>query len=242
MKINKDNTYLFLKGNKNGIIKHQPEDLFGDDFTILTKFKPDFKYIEEEVKTNPYHSMGLVSKNGKHMGLFFTSGYDAEGEWFFKISFEWWETTLNPDEDKVNAVDIFRKSSIIDKELSVAVWRKDDELFIRVGDEVVMKKLGNLIDYQYSYTWIGAANRLYDDFNHIFVGDISFMHLQEGILTREQQDLGFKQYNEFVDSISKNREIKTIFTSNFEENTFYKVKDDSNNFNHIIKFSKEWLN
>lgn len=242
MNINKENTYLFLKGNKNGIIRNQPEDLFGDDFTILTKFTPDFEYIEEEVKTNPYHSMGIVSKNGKHMGLFFTSGFDNDGEWFFKISFEWWETTLNPDEDKVNAVDIFRKKEIIGKELEVAVWRKGNDLFIRVGDEVVMKQLGNLIDYQYSYTWVGAANRLYEDFNHIFTGDISFLHLQEGTLTREDQDLGFTKYDQFVDKISRDKEVNTIFTSDFSQSTFYKVKDDSVNYNHIIKFSKEWLN
>lgn len=242
MKINKENTYLFLKGNKNGLIQHQPEDLFGNDFTILTRFKPDFKVIEKEVETAPYHSMGLISKNGKHMGLFFTSGLDDAGEWFFKISFEWWERTLNPDEDRVNAVDIFRKKEIIGKDLEVKVWKKDNEIFIQFEDEVVMKPIGELIDYQYSYTWVGAANRLYEDFNHIFTGDISFMHVQEGVLNEKDRELGFRNYNEFVDKVSRNPEIITIFTSDFTESTFYKIKDDSNNFNHIIKFSKEWLN
>jgi hypothetical protein len=33
-----------------------------------------------------------------------------------------------------------------------------------------------------------------------------------------------------------------MFTSNFEEVSPYKVKDHSYNNNHLIKFSKQWLN
>ena len=242
MRIDKNNTYLFLKGNKNDLIQHQPDDLFGKDFTVLATISPDFDIIKEEIKKVPFHTMGVISKNGKHMGLFFTSGLNEQGLWFFKISFEWWETTENPDEDKVNSVDIYTEADIMEAPISIAVWKKDDQISIKCRNTIETKEIKNLIDYSFSYTWIGAANRLYEDFNHIFSGDISFLHVQEGILPLEQIELGFNDYTKFLEQSNKSNPEKVIYTGDFSQSTLYKVKDDSNNYNHLIKFSKEWLN
>lgn len=242
MRIDKDNTYLFLKGNKNGLVQHQPDDLFGGDFTVLSTILPDFDIIREEVEKVPFHTMGVISKNGKHMGLFFTSGLNQNKQWFFKISFEWWESTDNPEEDKVNSVDIYTQADIMDGPIDIAVWKSGQEICIKVRDVIQTKEIKNVIDYSYSYTWIGAANRLYEDYNHIFTGDMSFLHVQEGVLPLDKIELGFTDYIKFLEVSNENSTQKVLYTGDFSQSTAYKVKDDSNNYNHLIKFSKEWLN
>ena len=37
MKIDQDNTYLFLKGNKNKLIFNPPDDVVENDFTLLMR-------------------------------------------------------------------------------------------------------------------------------------------------------------------------------------------------------------
>ena len=68
------------------------------------------------------------------------------------------------------------------------------------------------------------------------------MHLQEGLLDNNSCNLLFNDYQEFVKVHALNRDKQVIFTSDFSQVTPYKVKDHSYNNNHIIKFSKAWLN
>ena len=100
----------------------------------------------------------------------------------------------------------------------------------------------DVIDYSYSYTWVGCANRLSPEYQHIFEGDINLLHLQEKVLDSDNINLFFNDYDKFIKEVSQNMNNTIMFTSNFEEVSPYKVKDHSYNNNHLIKFSKQWLN
>lgn len=242
MRIDSENNYLFLKGNKNNLVTNPPEDAFEKDFTLLVETTPDFEDMMEQIKTNPFYTMSIIAKNGKHMGLFITAGTDEENKVLYKVSFEWWETTSNPEVDIVRSVDIYPSEEEIKQKLQIAVRRTGNEITLTVNGKDKTNTIGNIIDYNYSYTWVGSANRLHPLYNHIYVGELYKLHLQREVLLNEQCNLFFNDYDIFVDTIAYNKNIEVFFTSNFENYTDYKVRDDSYNGNHIIKFSKEWLN
>jgi len=242
MVTNKDNTYLFLKGNKNKLVFNPPEDVFTKDFTLAIEFKPDIEHYTKMMKETSFYTQGLVCKNGKHIGLFFTAGTDEIGNILLKVSFEWWKKTDNPEVDEVKAIDFFPPSDSAENGYKVIIRKKRNEIELVVNGKSKVAPIENVIDYSYSYTWVGCANRLDADYQHIFYGDISKMHLQEGLLDNNSCNLLFNDYQEFVKVHALNRDKQVIFTSDFSQVTPYKVKDHSYNNNHIIKFSKAWLN
>ena len=241
MKIDLDNNYLFLKGNKNNLVTNPPEDAFEQDFTLLVETTPDVDNMIKEAKDNPFYTMCIIGKNGKHIGLFVTAGTDELGKILYKISFEWWEKTDDPDVDTVRSVDLFPTEEEMKSKLKIIVQRKGKEIYLEVNGKGKTNTLGNVIDYSNSYTWIGSANRLHPEFNHIYLGELFKLHLQKGTIFQNEWDKFFNQYQTFVEEIALNKKLTVFFTSNFENFTDYKVRDDSYNANHIIKFSKEWL-
>jgi len=75
---------------------------------------------------------------------------------------------------------------------------------------------GELVsDYRFSYLWIGCGNGFNDDARFQFYGKL---HKVEVI---------------------KNN--KTIFKTDFKQKTKFKVFDQSNCGNHLIKYDKEWF-
>ena len=242
MKIDQDNTYLFLKGNKNKLIFNPPDDVVENDFTLLMRFKPDEKNWLEKIEETDFYTQGLFSKNGKHIGLFFTAGKDETNQPLLKVSFEWWKKTKDPEVDEVTSVDIFPSIDETKKGFDVAVIKNKNKVELIVNGKSKIKEITDVIDYSYSYTWIGCANRLYPEFQHIYNGEINLMHLQEGVLDNQNIDLFFNNYSDFVEKISLNTKNIIMFTSDFSEVSPYKVKDHSYNNNHIIKYSNIWLN
>ena len=130
---------------------------------------------------------------------------------------------------------------MLNSPIRAIVKKEGDDIFINVNGETNKASIKDAIDYSLSYTWIGAAQRLFEDFENIYVGDISKFHLQEGHLEDELIDNLWNNYDKFVNEVALDRSKKIIFTSNFENYTPYKVEDDSYNYNHLIQFSKEWL-
>ena len=77
---------------------------------------------------------------------------------------------------------------------------------------------GKLVDdYKYSYLWVGCGNGFLEEdseFRNNFTGDIHYLE------------------------IFKNN--KVIFKSELDRQTQFKVFDESNSGNHLLKFNKEW--
>ncbi len=77
---------------------------------------------------------------------------------------------------------------------------------------------GKLVDdYKYSYLWVGCGNGFKDsddEFRNNFFGDISYLKIR--------------------------RDDKVIFQSDFKKKTEFKVFDESNSGNHLLKYNKEW--
>lgn len=241
MRVDRDNTYMFIKGNKNNLITNPPDDIYEKDFTLCVEFTPDIEDIKKGIKDNAYYVQGLVSKNGKHTGLFLTTNEQPDGSILVKVNFEWWSHTDIKDVDKVQSCDIYLQEGVLYEPIRACVKKQGQNIKVIVNGQENDAVIENAIDYSLSYTWIGAAQRLFPDFENIFVGDLSKMHLQEGVLDDELIDDLWDNYDKFVNDVAYDRSKIVIFTSNFENYTPYKVEDHSYNYNHLIQFSKEWL-
>tara|TARA_E500000318_G_scaffold112057_1_gene133755 strand:+ start:11225 stop:11965 length:741 start_codon:yes stop_codon:yes gene_type:complete len=244
MYFNAKNTHLFQSGNKNNLVTNQPVDILQDNFTILVRFKPDVKKFREIMGTeSTYLPSCLVGKNGMHAGLFFVSGYDNLKKFNAKVSFEWWEHCEKQKKDIVKYVQlpVGEGTGIsLDKPLDAAVVKEGNKITLSIGEFTAKQDIGNVVDYSNAFTWIGAANRLNPDHNHIFYGDIDLLHITEEVMPQKFIDIFFTNFNSFVKNIAKTDVFKTFFTTNFSAVTPYKIKDFSYNSNHPIKYSKKW--
>ena len=96
---------------------------------------------------------------------------------------------------------------------------KNKQISLIIGDEKTTTNFtGNLIDdYKYSYIWLGCGNGhkdVEDEFRNHFYGEIDFLEIK--------------------------RDDKIIFQSNFKKKTEFKVFDESNSGNHLLKYNGEW--
>tara|TARA_Y100001963_G_C6677584_1_gene398247 strand:+ start:177 stop:770 length:594 start_codon:yes stop_codon:yes gene_type:complete len=77
---------------------------------------------------------------------------------------------------------------------------------------------GKLVDdYKYSYLWVGCGNGFLEtdsEYRNNFYGDIHFLEIK--------------------------RNDKVIFQSDFKKKTEFKVFDESNSGNHLLKYNSEW--
>ena len=96
---------------------------------------------------------------------------------------------------------------------------KNKQISLIIGDEKTTTDFtGNLVDdYKYSYIWVGCGNGLKDvedEFKNHFYGNIHFLEIK--------------------------RNDKVIFQSDFQKKTKFKVFDESNSGNHLLKYNSEW--
>ncbi len=96
---------------------------------------------------------------------------------------------------------------------------KNKQISLITGDEkTTIDFTGNLLDdYKHSYIWVGCGNGLKDvedEFRNHFYGEINFLEIK--------------------------RDDKIIFQSDFKKKTEFKVFDESNSGNHLLKYNKEW--
>ena len=96
---------------------------------------------------------------------------------------------------------------------------KNKQISLIIGDEKTTTNFtGNLIDdYKYSYIWLGCGNGhkdVEDEFRNHFYGEIDFLEIK--------------------------RDDKIIFQSDFKKKTEFKVFDESNSGNHLLKYNDEW--
>ena len=74
-----------------------------------------------------------------------------------------------------------------------------------------------------------------------FIGDMEKIHITKEALNNKEVQLFFNDYSSFVADVSTKPENSTLFTTSFEQTTYFKIMDESNNGNHPILFKKEWI-
>ena len=96
---------------------------------------------------------------------------------------------------------------------------KNKQISLIVGNiKTTTDFTGDLVDdYKYSYIWVGCGNGLKDieeEFKNHFYGYINYLEIK--------------------------RNDKVIFKSEFKKKTEFKVFDESNSGNHLLKYNSEW--
>jgi len=240
MKIGFDNSYLFPAGNKNGLVRNEPDAIWTKDCTAMVRFKPDNDKFIEELGDEWRKAGCVVGKNGKHIGIFYAVGKSGEEVRHF-IEFEYWCFNEEKGDDDIKAM-VFDVTDIKDSEyFDVVIKRRGNKFIFRLNGEEKEEVVEKLTDYSYSFLWIGAATRVNPDHNEVFYGDIHKMHIQYGLTPERDIELFFNNYEEFNDKTKSLTNKDNIFTSDFKNITQYKILDQSLNGNHPIRYSKEWL-
>ena len=255
MRLDYKKTLLVLNFDKHQILTNTSKELLVDNFTLLTTFSPDIKYINKQVakikKAHPttpaYVKMYVVAKSGQHQGLAFTA-WQGDGDIVYSVEYEWWEKT---DEGEfVKEMKVFLPEVKKDLNINTIIQKTDDKYIFSVDNqqgfyEQKSLEYNTLIDYKDSLAWIGAANRLildddrYDDVEaRIYVGDISKIHIQGKDLSKDKINLFFEDYDKFKESDFDYKNDQIFFTTDFKEHTLHKVKDYSGNGLHLLVYNK----
>jgi len=236
-----------MDGNKHGLIKWEPVNcLLEPEFTVLARISPDYSKCKEMLEERSVIQQVVLGKNGKHMGLCFVGYVDGEGIKRFKISYEWWETNSKGEDVALDAYVNFE----IDEEpetIDIVVEKKNGKYSITVNNQTYEQSYGKIIDYSQCFTWIGCGNKTFvdndDNLRHgaIFYGDISLLHIQDGLLLNRDKELFFNDFESFNVYFRADDHKVIYFSSDFEDVTEYKVMDKSANGNHPLLFDREWL-
>lgn len=261
MRLDKEHSYIFHDIDRHGVFTNNVKSMFVNDFTLLARFEPDYEYINkvlEERKNNPkfkdsvYNKQCIIGKNGKHIGLFFTSLIDDSGDIVYNVEYEWWQNPniigeQKPEEDECVAVRFWLGKEPI-KTFDVVVEKYNGEFKVNLNGETISEPHTNIIDYSNSFVWVGAANRLLDDtdeYDHdfacVYTGDLLLLHNQEAKMFEKTKEIFFKDYKKFKDKGFKTKEDVVYVSTDFSEVTPYKVRDFSGNGTHPLLYNKEWI-
>ena len=238
MRFDEKESYVFEVGNKNGLINNLSGTFLTDDATILVKFKPDFEAMEERLDENNRYVGCVVGRNGHHMGVMVEAHRTADGHPYRNLAFEFWVMEGENMQIKQLQYNITERDP--EEFIEFTVKRRDNKFITEFDGEVKEADCTNLCDYGFSMLWIGAANKIIEEHNHIFIGEIEKLHLQESYLDDEYCKLFFRDFDRFL-PIATDPLNTPIFTGDFKHTTPYKIKDLSGNGNHPIIFRKEWM-
>ena len=194
MRLDAQKSYVFIDGNKHGLIKWLPADcLLADEFTILARVSPDYDMMDEILKERPVVQQVILGKNGKHMGLCFVGYIDGDGVTRHKVSYEWWQNPNwdnDPDPSKDTALDtkIDFEPNEKPETIDIVVEKKNGKFTIEAEGRTYEQSYNGIIDYSTCFTWLGCGNKTFvdeaDNQRHgaIYYGDISLLHIQDGNL------------------------------------------------------------
>ena len=219
MIIDKENYYFIAPDNKNGLSVRPPRDLYlADTF----EFKVNFMVDVEKCKGK---SRGIVMMNGKHLGIHIWNKHLNGSVWTEDGLFN---TYLDIDtkgfqKKKSQEIEVLDTTlnvkNFVEIECRFICDNRNKQITLITGDKKnTIDFTGNLIDdYKYSYIWIGCGNGqkdVEDEFRNHFYGEINFLEIK--------------------------RDDKIIFQSDFKKKTEFKVFDESNSGNHLLKYNGEW--
>ena len=230
-----DKTFLIRNIDTYNLCRNTHNEITNGDFTFSVKIKPNF---DVELDDTNFHRGYVISKNGMHIGIHYTkSSYIGEDiheiGCSYSINFNN-ETIFKNIGIKIYPTERLFKVSMIhnieNKTISLCV---DDEMKTETYD-------GDLFDYTTSWLWVGSGygiNGASNPFSYYYNGEMKYA----GIFKKE---LSISKINEILDNeiiLNYTSEHKTIFVTNFEEKTNYKIKDLSNNGNHLLLYDEKWV-
>jgi len=260
MILNKERSYIFYDIDRHGVYINPVSDMFGDKFTMLCRFTPDYDHIQKTLESRRdnskfnrvFHKQCIVGKNGKHTGLFFTSLIDDSGDIVHTVEYEWWQNPLweqnqSEDDDECKAIR-FPVDPYQTDTFEVVVKKYDGVFEVTMNGKTQSLEYDCIIDYSKSFVWIGAANRLLDDseaydegFACLYTGDISLLHMQETEMNQSDIDLCFTNFKSFRERGYNTKEDVLFISTDFSETTPYKARDFSGNGTHPLLYNPHWI-
>lgn len=240
MKIDENNVFFFSNDNIHHLHRYDMQGLIDDDFSIYCRFKPDHDTIDEKLEKDGLYNGGVFAKNGMHFGIFFNVGYSAD-KVFRMLTFTFWEHNkkLNKDEPKYIIIHYDKEDRYYD--VCLRHDKKNKKFTLTEGNEKREIGYDNLVDYSNSYTWIGAATLIAKEHQSVFYGDIDKIHIQKSITDNYDFNEFMTDYDSFISRVSKDVDIKCVFSTDFSKITYYKIFDMTGNGIHPVKFKKDWL-
>lgn len=206
-------SYFISPDNRYGLQVKNINTITNEDFTFITTFKVDWEKLKDPG--------GVLCKSGMHMGIFvFNDGTNCyiQGIAWFKIKGE------NRPIDVAIQIPKEKENEILSVKISLN--KKNKLLTLKTDWKTESKRYeGELVDYKNSWVWLGCANgheSCSPEHRNYFYGEIFHASIYD------------------IDTQDENVE-NALFYTNFDEKTFYKIKDLSGNGNHLTKYDTEWF-
>lgn len=189
--------------------------------TALPQFSGSIKSFEFKVKFKPDFSKskqginyGIMMLNGKHLGISWLESEDGQSNIVGSL---WTEEEI---QQIYSPLTYDRNTLKRTNDYTYAHFIVDIENgWMRLNNTATKKIKGKLSnDYRFSYLWLGCGNSFEncdDEYRWNFYGNINYA---EVIING-----------------------KTVFHSTCQKKTKYKVYDESENGNHLLKYSREWF-
>jgi len=251
MIIDENKIFFFANGDKYNLQDYEMENLLKDDFSIYCRFKPNHEIVDKVVKEKGVFNGAVIAKNGKHFGIFFHAYTDPNTDQVHKkIGLTFWshDVELGQDVEKRAELDFFTcENDSEDRYFNVILShnkkKKEFKLIEDISGNSTTINYDNLFDYEYSYTWIGAATLIAETHRSVFEGgDIEKIHIQKSTADLMYAREFFSDYKTFLQKIyGYGTELKSVFSTDFSKQTYYKLMDMSGNGFHPVLFKKEWV-
>lgn len=238
MILDEKESYVFEVANKNNLIDNLAKTFFTRDCSLAIRFTPDYQKMAENYDEHNRHVGCIVGRNGHHMGVMVEDHTTGDGHKHRTIGFEYWVNT--DDGMDIRQIQFNVSDREEGKPVDLVVVREDDKFKVTFEGETKEGDCSNLADYGFSMLWIGAANKIIEDHQHVYYGDIDKLHLQESVMGKESVELFFNNFDSFIETVG-DPFTRPVFTGNFKETTPYRLRDLSGNGNHPIIFRKEWM-
>jgi hypothetical protein len=228
-------SYLIRNTDLYGLSRYNHKHLTDENFTILASIKPNF---DIDLNKNEPRTGYVVCKNGLHIGIYFMKTI-TENENLYQIGCSYCTTRNGIDSFNYINIDIEKSDNIYN--VAMVHHKNDKSITLYVNNEKkTITYEDELVDYSNSWLWVGAACGMdeYDErYSYFYQGDIQYIGIfKESINEDILLDILF--LNKILNYDSKH---SPVFITNFSEYTQFKIKDQSNNGNHLVKYNNEWI-
>lgn len=235
MIFNGTSSYLIRNTDLYGLSRYNHEHLIDKNFTILANIKPNFDLA---LNKNEPRIGYVVCKNGLHIGIYFMKTITENGN-LYQVGCSY--CTIHNGTDSFNYVNIDIKKSDNIYNVAMVHNKNDKSITLYVNNEQkTITYEGELVDYSNSWLWVGAAcgTDEYDErYSYFYHGDIQYIGIfKESINEKVLFDI--LSLNKILNYDSK---CLPVFITNFSEYTQFRIKDQSNNGNHLVKYNNEWI-
>lgn len=230
-----DKTYLIRNFDTYNLCRNKHNDITTGDYTFISKIKPNFDIVLDE---SDFYRGYVISKNGMHIGLYYTKSTSISGDKHeigcsYCVNFNDESLFKNIDIKIDPTNDIFK--------ISMTHNIKNKTISLCVNDEIKTQTYeGDLFDYTNSWLWVGSGYGVNDNispFSYYYNGEINYL----GVFKKE---LSVDQINKLLDNeikLNYDSEFSPILICDFKEKTNYKIKDLTNNGNHLLLYDKKWV-